>query len=75
MRHQGSPRILEWVPIPSPGDLPNLGVEHGPPASHVDFLLSEPPGKLSEKVRHKMSVLYIFFYDFILEDILEKIQL
>ena len=93
LSHQGSPRILEWVampssgesfqhrdqtqvsitegefftmwatrevqeywsglPIPSPGDLPNLGIEYGPPALQVDSLPSEPPGKLSEKVRHK----------------------
>ena len=58
------------LPIPSPGDLPNLGIEHGPPALQVDSLPSEPPGKLSEKVRHKM--LYIYFYDFTLEDIVER---
>ena len=27
----GRPRILEWVAIPSPGDLPNLGIEPGSP--------------------------------------------
>ena len=25
-------RILEWVPFPSPGDLPNPGIEPGSPA-------------------------------------------
>ena len=26
------PRILEWVPYPSPGDLPGPGIEHPSPA-------------------------------------------
>ena len=34
-------------PFPSPGDLPNPGIEPGSPALQVDFALppSEPPGK------------------------------
>ena len=38
-------RILEWVAIFSPGDLPNPGIEPGSPALQADFLPSEPPGK------------------------------
>ena len=38
-------RILEWVAIPSPGDLPNLEIEPRSPALQEDFLQSEPPGK------------------------------
>ena len=38
-------RILEWVAILSPGDLPNPGVEAGSPTLQVDSLSSEPPGK------------------------------
>ena len=39
-------RILEWVAIPSPGDLPNPGIEPGSPAlQEGDSLPSEPPGK------------------------------
>jgi len=34
--------ILEWVAIPSPGDLPNPGIEPRSPALQVDSLLSEP---------------------------------
>jgi len=34
------------LPFPSPGDLPNPGIEPGSPASQVNILLSEPPGKL-----------------------------
>ena len=39
-------RVLEWVAIPSPGDLPNPGIEPRSPALQADALLSEPPGKL-----------------------------
>ena len=30
-----------WLPCPSPGDLPDLGIEPGFPALQVDSLLSE----------------------------------
>ena len=33
------------LPFPSPGDLPDLGIEPGSPASQADALPSEPPGK------------------------------
>ena len=33
------------LPFPSPGDLPNLGIEPGSPALQADTLPSEPPGK------------------------------
>ena len=32
-------------PFPSPGDLPNPGIESGSPALQADSLLSEPPEK------------------------------
>ena len=32
-------------PFPSPGDLPDLGIEPGSPALQVDSIPSEPPGK------------------------------
>ena len=38
-------RILEWVAIPSPGDLPHPGTESRSSALQADSLLSEPPGK------------------------------
>ena len=38
-------RILEWVPFPSPGDLPDPGIETGSPALEADALTYEPPGK------------------------------
>ena len=33
------------LPFPSPGDLPDPGIEPGPPALEADALTSEPPGK------------------------------
>ena len=33
------------LPFPSPGDLPDPGIEPGSPASQADALTSEPPGK------------------------------
>ena len=35
------------MPFPSPGDLPNPGIEPGSPALQADSLPSEPPGKHS----------------------------
>ena len=34
------------LPFPSPGDLPNPGIEPRSPALQADALTSEPPGKL-----------------------------
>ena len=33
------------LPFPSPGDLPNSGIEPESPALEADALTSEPPGK------------------------------
>ena len=38
-------RVLEWVAIPSPGDLPDPGIEPRSSALQEDGLPSEPPGK------------------------------
>ena len=50
--HQGPPpvgfsRQQYWrgLPFPSPGDLPNLGIEPGSPALQAASLLTEPAGK------------------------------
>ena len=40
------------LPFPSPGDLPDPGIEPGSPASQADTLPSEPPGKLNPKEQH-----------------------
>ena len=39
-------RILEWVAIPSPGDLPNPGIEPQSLALQADSIPCEPPEKL-----------------------------
>ena len=38
-------KILEWVPISSPGNLPNPEIEPRSPALQAGSLPSEPPGK------------------------------
>ena len=38
-------RILEWVAFPSPGDLPDPGIEPKSPSLQADALPPEPPGK------------------------------
>ena len=42
LSHQGSPRILEWVAIAFPGDLPNPGIRLRSPALQTDSLQAEP---------------------------------
>ena len=44
------------APFPSPGNLPDSGMEPGSPALQADSLLSEPPGKPS-----KRSQVYLLF--------------
>jgi len=38
-------RILEWVTMPSPGDLPDPGIKPGSPPLQADSLPCEPPRK------------------------------
>ena len=38
-------RVLEWLPFPSPGNLPNPGIKAGSPALQADALPSELPRK------------------------------
>ena len=38
------------LPFPSPGDLPDPGIEPGSPTLQADSFLSKPPGKPSEFV-------------------------
>ena len=40
------------LPFPSPGDLPNPGIEPRSPVLQADSLLSEPQGKPLHTVRH-----------------------
>ena len=41
----GQTRILEWVAVLSPGDLPNPGTKPLSPALVGEFFTTEPPGK------------------------------
>ena len=64
------------LPFPSPGDLPNLGIEPGSPALEADALTSEPPGKprywvlaenkhLTMRYRVAMQMQLLVIYSFI----------
>ena len=48
LSHQESLRVLEWVAIPSPVDLPNPGIELGSLALQGDSLPAEIPGLLTQ---------------------------
>ena len=41
------------LPFPSPGDLPDPGIEPGSPALQADALPSEPPGKPYKEIRRQ----------------------
>jgi len=47
----GRSRQEYWsgLPFPSPGDLPNPGIEHGSPSLQADASPSEPPGYHDQK--------------------------
>ena len=38
------------LPFPSPGDLPNPGIEPTSPALQADALISEPPGEIVDEI-------------------------
>ena len=40
--------VHEILPFPSPGDLPNPGIEPRSPTLQADSLPSEPPGKQAQ---------------------------
>ena len=48
-------RYWSGLPFPSPGDLPNPGIELGSPALQADALPTEPPGNPS----FQLDVLYL----------------
>ena len=50
--HADSPgwRILEWVAVPPPGDLPHAGIKPASPTLQVDSLPTEPPRKEALKL-------------------------
>ena len=54
-------RILEWVAFPSPGDLPNPGIEPRSPALQADSLPAEPQGKPKNTGAGSLSLLQRIF--------------
>ena len=52
------------LPFPSPGDLPDPGIEPGSPALQADALPSEPPGKPLDKTNGTLipRVPYVRFF-------------
>ena len=51
------------LPFPSPGDLPNPGIEPGSLELQAESLLSEPPGKSRFNVIPiKISMAFFFFF-------------
>ena len=59
LSHQGSSRILEWVAIPSPGDLPNPGIKPGfPHCQQILYQLSYQGSPKNSLTRCKMWEFY-----------------
>ena len=54
----GFPRQEYWsgLPVPSPGGLPDPGIEPWSPALQADSLLSEPPGKPGTLVKMRLII-------------------
>ena len=46
------------LPFPSPGDLPDPGIEPGSPELQACSLLSEPPGKLTGQLQTKYLMVF-----------------
>ena len=55
-------RILEWVAIPPPGDLPEPGIKPRSPALQVDSLPSDPPGKHHDSISITSTPEHAFVY-------------
>ena len=44
------------LPFPSPGDLPDPGIEPRSPALEADALTSEPPGKINNFIAYEIQI-------------------
>ena len=56
-------RILEWVAIPSPGNIPGPGIKHRSPELQAESLLSESPTcsiHLPKWFTHKKAYYFVF---------------
>ena len=49
------------LPFPSPGDLPNPGIEPRSPALQADYLTSEPPDIAWDMLKQKNKTLFIIY--------------
>ena len=59
-------RILEWLPFPTPGDLPNSGIEPtclASPALGGRFFTTVPPGKLPISILSGVMLMWIYTCD------------
>ena len=64
-------RVLEWVAIPSPGDLSDPGIKPRSPAMQAAALPSEPPGEaLLTTNPHKILYIYKMSFDLLFLDYL-----
>ena len=61
----GFSRQKYWsgLPFPSPGDLPNPGLEPGSPTLYTDALPSEPPGKSPYSQRYGFSSSHVWMWE------------
>ena len=59
LSHKRSSGILEWVAIPSPGDLPDPRIKLGSPALQVDSLPGELSGKPCDCANRDINILII----------------
>ena len=57
-------RILEWVAISSPGDLPELGIEPASPTLAGGFFTTKPPGKPTTDILGILKNNLVPFYTF-----------
>ena len=51
MEELSRPEYWSGQPFPSPGDLPNPGIESSPPASQADSLPAEPLGSPGHRIK------------------------
>ena len=78
---KGFPRQEEWIglPFPSPGDLPDPGIEPRPPALQAQSLPTEPLGKprefLNSDENHLKFILFLSPYIVFVVQLLSCVQL
>ena len=67
----GFPRQEHWsgLSFPSPEDLPNPGIESGPPALQADSLPSEPLGKPTQVKPNRIYLLEFEFFEKLHKDV------